>query len=138
MMRPWTTSFARSPTRRAASCSIGSAPSPARPWPSWPSRSTCRVKPFRHTWRRWRRRRGSKVEWQNPDGSTACDGEIVEIDAPRRLVTTWRSLWAPELAPEVASRVTWEIEERADGCVLRVTHDRLDHPPKTHDAVSTG
>jgi len=83
-------------------------------------------------------RRSSKVEWQNPDGSTACDGEIVEIDAPRRLVTTWRSLWAPELAPEVASRVTWEIEERADGCVLRVTHDRLDHSPKTHDAVSTG
>jgi uncharacterized protein YndB with AHSA1/START domain len=83
-------------------------------------------------------RRGSKVEWDGPRGSVACDGEILEIDPPWRLVTTWRSLWQPDLAVEAASRVTWEIEERAKGCLLRVTHDRLDHAPKTREAVSTG
>jgi uncharacterized protein YndB with AHSA1/START domain len=73
-----------------------------------------------------------------PRGAVACDGEILEIDPPRRLVTTWRSLWEPDLAVEPPSRVTWEIEERANGCLLRVIHDRLDRSPKTHNAVSTG
>jgi uncharacterized protein YndB with AHSA1/START domain len=83
-------------------------------------------------------RSGAKIEWEGPNGSTACDGEILEIDPPWRLVTTWRSLWEPELAREVPSRVTWEIEERAHGCLLRVTHDQLDRSPKTREAVRTG
>ena len=83
-------------------------------------------------------RRGAKIEWEGPGGGAACDGEILEIDPPWRLVTTWRSLWEPGLAQEIASRVTWEIEERANGCLLRVTHDHLEHSPKTHGAVSTG
>ncbi|HTO08999.1 MAG TPA: SRPBCC domain-containing protein [Myxococcota bacterium] len=83
-------------------------------------------------------RRGAKIEWNGTSGNTMADGEIVEIDPPWKLVTTWRSLWQPELAPEPASRVTWEIEERANGCLLRVTHDRLDASPKTRAAVTPG
>ena len=84
-------------------------------------------------------KRGSKVAWiGEPSGMTMCEGEIVEIDPPWKLVTTWRSLWSPELAPEPPSRVTWEIEERAKSCLLRVTHDRLEQSPKTREAVSGG
>ena len=83
-------------------------------------------------------RRTSKIEWQNPDGTTACDGEILELDPPHRLVTTWRSLWSPEMSLETPSRVTWEIEERAKSCLLRVTHDRLDAAPKTRAGVGQG
>jgi uncharacterized protein YndB with AHSA1/START domain len=83
-------------------------------------------------------RRGSKIEWRADGNRLACDGEILEVDPPWKLVTTWRSLWQPDLAVEAPSRVTWEIEERASGCLLRVTHDRLEQSPKTRDAVSTG
>jgi uncharacterized protein YndB with AHSA1/START domain len=83
-------------------------------------------------------RAGGKVVWENPDGSAACEGEVLEADPPWRLVTTWTSLWDPELASETPSRVTWEIEERARGCVLRVIHDRLDGAPKTRGVVGQG
>jgi uncharacterized protein YndB with AHSA1/START domain len=83
-------------------------------------------------------RSGGKVTWATEDGRTACDGEILEIDPPWRLVTTWRSLWEPELATEGPSRVTWEIVERSDSCLLRVTHEGLEEAPKTRDAVSSG
>jgi uncharacterized protein YndB with AHSA1/START domain len=82
---------------------------------------------------------GGKVVWENPDGSAACQGEVLECDPPWRLVTTWTSLWSPEIAGEAPSRVTWEIEERAaKRCLLRVTHDQLEGAPKTRTGVSQG
>jgi len=39
----------------------------------------------------------------------AVQGEIIEADPPRRLVTSWSFGWSPELAAE-RSRVTWDIE----------------------------
>jgi uncharacterized protein YndB with AHSA1/START domain len=83
-------------------------------------------------------RGGAKVVWENPDGGSACEGEVLEADPPWRLVTTWSSQWDPELARETPSRVTWEIEERAASCLLRVTHDRLEGAPKTRGTVSQG
>jgi uncharacterized protein YndB with AHSA1/START domain len=83
-------------------------------------------------------RDGSKVVWENPDGTKAAEGEVVESDPPWRLVTSWSSLWSPEFASETPSRVTWEIEERKGSCLLRLTHDRLDGAPKTRNAVGQG
>jgi uncharacterized protein YndB with AHSA1/START domain len=52
-------------------------------------------------------------------------GEVVEVEAPHRLVHTWRSAWLDE----DAKRVTWEIKEARDGvCSLTVHHDVLDAP----------
>ena len=71
-----------------------------------------------------------------PDGSTWGDSETLEFDPPRRLVHGWRSLYDPELAGEVESRVTWEIDPRDGGhCLLTVTHDRLDDSPRTAASV---
>ena len=53
------------------------------------------------------------------------DGEILEIDPPRRLVQSFRALWSDDVANEGTSRVTWEIEPVDDSCLLRVTHDQL-------------
>ena len=69
---------------------------------------------------------GSKVELTNPGApSPLGDGEILEIDPPRRLVHTMIALWSDEVRSEGASRVTWEIEPVADSCHLTVTHDQL-------------
>ncbi len=83
-------------------------------------------------------RNGSKVVWENPDGTSASEGEVIECEPPCRLVTSWSSLWAPELASETPSRVTWEIEERASSCLLRLIHDKLEGARKTHDVVKNG
>jgi uncharacterized protein YndB with AHSA1/START domain len=60
------------------------------------------------------------------------DGNIIEVDPPRRLVTTRTALWSPELAAEPPTRVTWEIEPQAEGyCHLTVIHDELEAAPKS-------
>jgi len=52
-------------------------------------------------------------------------GENLEVDPPRRLVQSMTALWSEEVKAEGASRVTWEIEQVGDSCLLTVTHDQL-------------
>ena len=59
------------------------------------------------------------------------EGEILEIDPPKRLVQTWHALFDPSIAAEPATRLTWELEENVPGVtILTVTHD-LDDAPLT-------
>ena len=58
-------------------------------------------------------------------GFEIADGEVLEVDKPRRLVQTFRALWSDEVKAEGYSRVTWEIEPIGDSCRLTVTHDQL-------------
>lgn len=58
-------------------------------------------------------------------GVQIAEGENLEVDAPRRLVQTFRALWSDAVKAEGASRVTWEIEPVGDSCRLTVTHDQL-------------
>jgi len=53
------------------------------------------------------------------------DGEVLEVEPPRRLVHTMRALWSEDVKNEGFSRVTWEIEPVGDSCRLTVTHDQL-------------
>jgi uncharacterized protein YndB with AHSA1/START domain len=65
---------------------------------------------------------GSKVSYAYPDGRLAADGEVLEIDPPKRLLMTFRALWDPETADEPPIRHLWEIEPEDDGtCRLRVS-----------------
>jgi uncharacterized protein YndB with AHSA1/START domain len=83
---------------------------------------------------------GAPIRSYGPNGNLVRDGEVLECDPPRLLVTTWRSLWDAEAAAEPPSRVTFEIEpsERAAGvCQVTVTHDQLEKSPKTA-AVTQG
>jgi uncharacterized protein YndB with AHSA1/START domain/DNA-binding transcriptional ArsR family regulator len=71
-------------------------------------------------------RPGSRLEMAAPKaGGLLGEGEVVEVDPPRRLVHTMVALWSDEVKAEGASRVTWEIEPIADSCRLTVTHDQL-------------
>jgi uncharacterized protein YndB with AHSA1/START domain len=53
---------------------------------------------------------GSRVVYQYPDGTVAADGEVLEIDPPRRLAMTFHARWDPEIEAEGPVRQTWEIE----------------------------
>jgi uncharacterized protein YndB with AHSA1/START domain len=69
---------------------------------------------------------GSRLKMGAPNaGGLLGDGEVVEVDPPRRLVHTMVALWNDDVKREGASRVTWEIEPIGDSCRLTVTHDQL-------------
>jgi len=69
---------------------------------------------------------GSKLEMTaEKAGFVLGDGEVIEVDPPRRLVHTMRALWSDEVKDAGFSRVTWEIEQIEDSCRLTVTHDEL-------------
>jgi uncharacterized protein YndB with AHSA1/START domain/DNA-binding transcriptional ArsR family regulator len=69
---------------------------------------------------------GSRLEMDAPNaGGLLGDGEVIEVDPPRRLVHTMTALWGDDVKSEGASRVTWEIEPIQDSCRLTVIHDQL-------------
>ncbi|MFC6080234.1 SRPBCC family protein [Sphaerisporangium aureirubrum] len=62
------------------------------------------------------------IEYGAPE--VAVDGEVIEVDPPRRLVQTFRVLMDPSILAEGFTRLTYEIAEGKGGvCALTVTHD---------------
>ncbi len=69
---------------------------------------------------------GSRLEMSHPSAPGLLgEGEILEVNPPRRLVQTMVALWGEDVRSEGTSRVTWEIEPVGDSCRLTVTHDQL-------------
>ena len=69
---------------------------------------------------------GSSYQVVHPNApQPLIEGENLEVDAPRRLVQSYRAVWDDDIAAEATSRVTWEIEPVGDSCRLTVTHDQL-------------
>jgi DNA-binding transcriptional ArsR family regulator/uncharacterized protein YndB with AHSA1/START domain len=68
--------------------------------------------------------KGSRYEGSG-QGVPIFEGENLEVEAPRRLVQSFRALWGEDVKSEGTSRVTWEIEPVGDSCLLKVTHDQL-------------
>ena len=69
------------------------------------------------------RKAAADMGWPLPE--VIVDGEVVEVDPPRKLVQTWRMLMDPTAAAEGFSRLTYLIEGPGqDGvCRLTVTHE---------------
>ncbi len=70
---------------------------------------------------------GSPIELTAPGPKAMIlgEGEVLEVDPPRRLVHTMVALWSEDVKSEGASRVTWEIEQVQDSCRLLLTHDQM-------------
>ncbi len=69
---------------------------------------------------------GSSVRYRNAQGGVDLEGEVLEFDPPRRLVTTFRPAWAPDVAGSAPSTVSWEITPGGDMSRLTLTHTGLD------------
>ena len=83
--------------------------------------------------------RGYANEGMQAMGMTGVvvDGEVIEADAPRKLVITWRMAIDPSMAAEGFTRLTYEIEEGRDGVSrLSVIHDLTGTPG--HAAMVAG
>ncbi len=65
------------------------------------------------------------------------DGEVLEVDAPHKLVITWRMAIDPSMKAEGFTVLTYEIEEGREGvCRLSVIHDVSGRPG--HGAMIAG
>jgi uncharacterized protein YndB with AHSA1/START domain/DNA-binding transcriptional ArsR family regulator len=63
---------------------------------------------------------GGRFYYLDPRGEVNLDGEVVEVDPPRKLVTTFKASWSP---PEgQITRVMYEIEPMGEVCRFTVTH----------------
>jgi DNA-binding transcriptional ArsR family regulator/uncharacterized protein YndB with AHSA1/START domain len=62
---------------------------------------------------------GGSFHYLDPQGEMNLDGEIIEIVPEKKLVTTFRALWAPKGKP---TRVMYEIEQLGETCKLTLTH----------------
>jgi uncharacterized protein YndB with AHSA1/START domain len=84
--------------------------------------------------------KGSPWNMRFEDGSLADTGEILEIEAPRRMVIRWQNKFKPELAAEGASRCTIEVEPVDHAVKLTITHElEVERPDsKFITAVSGG
>jgi uncharacterized protein YndB with AHSA1/START domain/DNA-binding transcriptional ArsR family regulator len=80
---------------------------------------------------------GSPFRYYGGD-EVLLDGEVLEVDPPRRLVTTFSALWSPEVAADPPSRITYEIEPMGAACRLRMIHDGFDSETATYREVAGG
>ncbi|MDQ2910167.1 MAG: SRPBCC family protein [Actinomycetota bacterium] len=52
------------------------------------------------------------------------EGEVLEADAPRKLVQTWNALFDPQIAAEAETRLAFELEPAEGGVTkLTLTHE---------------
>lgn len=81
---------------------------------------------------------GSAWEMVHSDGRVADRGEVIEADAPRRLVLLWRNVWRPEFAAEGDALCTITLEP-ADGAVkVQIVHEMEREKAGLIGAVSNG
>lgn len=62
---------------------------------------------------------GGRFHYLDPEGKVNLDGEIIEIEPAKKLVTTFKATWAPE---GKETRVMYEIEPMGEMCKLTLTH----------------
>ena len=79
---------------------------------------------------------GSRWTSESDEGEVYLDGEILDIDPPRRLVHTFHVVHEPEAAAEAPSRIEFEITPIGDRCRLTVIH--TGRGPATMDYTSGG
>lgn len=73
-----------------------------------------------------------------PCPDVIVDGEVIEVDAPHRLVTTWRMLMDPTTAAEPMTTITYEIAELDGFCALTVVHDLTGAPATAAMVAGSG
>lgn len=62
---------------------------------------------------------GGRFAYRGPDGEINIDGEVLEVVPNKRLLTTFKGLWAPEGQP---TRMLFEIVQMGEVCKLIMTH----------------
>jgi uncharacterized protein YndB with AHSA1/START domain len=77
---------------------------------------------------------GSVMSYRDKSGKhTFVLGEVLEVDAPTRLVHTFRF----SMEGDAPTLVVWELKENAGKTRITITHSRFDGETRTYKSVST-
>ena len=84
------------------------------------------VSPERHRWYyrltpEGEFKQGASIRWVDGAKTPAEESEIVEIDAPHRLVMHTRFLYAPVFAKQPPHTLTWTVTPKGKGCTVRMS-----------------
>ncbi|MFC0010362.1 ArsR/SmtB family transcription factor [Devosia nitrariae] len=74
---------------------------------------------------------GGPFQYYKPDGTLMLDGEVIEVDPMKKIVSTFIPIWE-EAEP---TRVTFDIEPMGEVVKFTITHHDVD---KTAKGVATG
>ena len=83
-------------------------------------------------------KKGASWKMLFSDGRIADQGEVLEIDPPRRLVLRWRNEFRPELKAEGDARCVYDLEQDGEVMKLTITHTSEKDNAKLIEAVSGG
>jgi uncharacterized protein YndB with AHSA1/START domain/DNA-binding transcriptional ArsR family regulator len=83
-------------------------------------------------------RSGAPLRYWTHDGDLVVEGQVLEAEPPRRLVTTWAFMRDPDTKGDAPSRVTWEIEPMGTTCKLTLVHDGFASETPTFQSVGGG
>src|SRR5260370_23849092 len=67
--------------------------------------------------------KGDRYQFRDDEGQVGVFGEVLEVDAPHKLVTTFQASWAPDAEGTPPSVVTWQIEPMQPLCKLTFSHE---------------
>jgi uncharacterized protein YndB with AHSA1/START domain/DNA-binding transcriptional ArsR family regulator len=80
---------------------------------------------------------GAPVRYRSGDAVIVA-GSVLEVNPPRRLLTTWSFSRAEHLHGDPPSRVVWDIKPLGDTCCLTLIHDQFAAETPTFRAVGSG
>lgn len=81
---------------------------------------------------------GSTLTMAKAGEPPALECEILEIEPPRRLVTTFRMMHHADTLADAPTKVTWEIEPQPGLCKLTLIHEDFVRETATYREVSQG
>lgn len=83
-------------------------------------------------------RKGDRLVMTQANGKPDFEGEILEVDPPRRLVFQFHVQDGGRYQAEGPSRVTYEIAQKGATTSLTVTHDDFPEGSAVYDGISNG
>lgn len=81
---------------------------------------------------------GTPLHRLRDDGSHLLEGEVIEVDPPRKLVHTFVYQEPSPADQDPPSRVTWEITPMGEVCKLTLTHEHYRGESVTYKGTLTG
>lgn len=81
---------------------------------------------------------GDPVRYTYPDGTLVADGEVIAVEANRRLEMTFHAHWDEQLDEEGPVREVWLLEEDDGVTVLTVETWGMEPGSKTYDDFTGG
>jgi uncharacterized protein YndB with AHSA1/START domain len=80
---------------------------------------------------------GGPIVYRGADGRSALEGQLLEVDRPRKLAMATRFTFEPEASKEAPSRLTWTIEPLGEVTKVTVVSDGFQRETRAYDLAAS-